>query len=266
MGDWIDQLIAESQERFRQAWSQMALAGPSPVVQHRGDYDLAIAGLTVGLFNAAFPQGPIAGLSRLREMATACRDLFAERRIPGMITLPSSWLPPGGDEVLIGLGFMPEIRNAGMRTARLADPQYYPTPHPVVRLDPARAATVMAEVNANAYGMSAAEAMSMVLPEFWGAANLRSYAVEDDGVVAAVGAGMRIEDCCYILWMATRTQARRRGFAEKIIRQAWEDARQDGAKLTVLHATPAGRPLYARMGYARIADFPGYVWTPPPAG
>jgi GNAT superfamily N-acetyltransferase len=262
LGDWIDQLIAGSQRRYREAWSQMAWAGPSPRVESGATVDLAIAGVLVGLFNAAFPRGPIPGASLLREIAGESRDAFSRHGLPGMLTMPSSWLPARSEEILAEYGFRHEIRNAGMRTARLSAPKWYPSRLPVERLAPDSAAEIMAEVNGGAYGMPPDEWRSLVLPGFWDAPNVRAYAIRESGEAAAVGASLIVEDCCYILWMATRIESRGKGYAEKIIRAAWDDTREAGAKLTVLHATPAGRPVYARMGYTLIADFPGFVWSP----
>jgi len=266
VGDWIDQLIFESQQHFQEAWSRMAKAGPTPVVETRGEVDLAIAGVRLGLFNAAFPRGPLAGPNAVRQAASTAREAFAALGVPGLFTLPSSWLPAGGAAALAELGFRPELSNSGMRTARLEEPQRYLGPPRAFRIDPGVAAEWMARVNGLAYGMSPAEWESMVLPRLWMLPEVSSYAVEEGGEVAAVGAAILQNDCCYLMWMATRPEWRRRGMAEKIVRAAWDDARASGARLTALHATPAGRPVYSRLGYTRIADFPGFVWSPATAG
>ena len=54
--------------------------------------------------------------------------------------------------------------------------------------------------------------------------------------------------------VATAPAQRRRGYAEAVMRRALEVAASThGDCPTVLHATDAGRPIYARMGYAPIS-------------
>jgi hypothetical protein len=50
------------------------------------------------------------------------------------------------------------------------------------------------------------------------------------------------------------------GYADAVMRQALADARvRWGIERTVLHATPAGRPMYTRMGYAATNEFQIYI-------
>ena len=54
---------------------------------------------------------------------------------------------------------------------------------------------------------------------------------------------------------ATDPAQQRRGYAEAVMRHALDVARQrHGDVRSVLRATEAGRPIYERMGYARLAS------------
>jgi len=60
--------------------------------------------------------------------------------------------------------------------------------------------------------------------------------------------------------VATDPAFQRRGYAEAAMRHALAVAAQrHGAGPTVLHATDAGRPIYARMGYATIATHTTFI-------
>jgi ribosomal protein S18 acetylase RimI-like enzyme len=54
---------------------------------------------------------------------------------------------------------------------------------------------------------------------------------------------------CGIYMVATRAEARGRGLATALMRQAVLDARERGLETTSLQATAMGEPIYARLGY-----------------
>ena len=65
---------------------------------------------------------------------------------------------------------------------------------------------------------------------------------------------MMVEGCRYVGWVATVPEFQHRGYAEAVMRHALEIAARVHADTpTTVHASDAGRPLYARMGYSTIA-------------
>jgi ribosomal protein S18 acetylase RimI-like enzyme len=54
---------------------------------------------------------------------------------------------------------------------------------------------------------------------------------------------------CGVYMVATRAEARGRGLATALMRQALADARGRGLRTTSLQATAMGAPIYARLGY-----------------
>jgi GNAT superfamily N-acetyltransferase len=71
------------------------------------------------------------------------------------------------------------------------------------------------------------------------------------------------EDCLFLFAVATLPEARRKGYAEAIVRHALQTAHEaTGIRRTVLHATEAGYPLYLRLGYHPNAKFMGCVLAP----
>ena len=75
-----------------------------------------------------------------------------------------------------------------------------------------------------------------------------------DGKPACCAAVMMVDDYRYVALVATDPEQQRRGYADAAMRRALEVAAQvHGDRPTVLHATEAGRPIYQRMGYTKIA-------------
>ena len=76
-----------------------------------------------------------------------------------------------------------------------------------------------------------------------------------DGQPASCAAVLDVDGYRYVALVATHPTQQRRGFAEAAMRHALDAAASaHGERPTVLHATDAGRPLYARMGYEAISS------------
>jgi GNAT superfamily N-acetyltransferase len=52
-----------------------------------------------------------------------------------------------------------------------------------------------------------------------------------------------------ILNVYTRPESRRKGLARRLVETALEWCRANGISTVILHASDAGRPLYASMGF-----------------
>ncbi len=150
-----------------------------------------------------------------------------------------------------------DFKVMGMRTARLNEPV---RPAPGIRqVNGDEATELIARVNAVAYGIPKELESVIHLPGLW-QGDVRAYAVFEDQNPVAVGASVIQHGICYIMWMATVEKARGKGYAQAIVYRAWNDAREkDLARMTVLHATQMGRPVYHKLGYTAIAEFPGFV-------
>jgi GNAT superfamily N-acetyltransferase len=62
--------------------------------------------------------------------------------------------------------------------------------------------------------------------------------------------------------IGVREQARGRGVGRAITIALLRLAREHGCHCSVLHATPPGLPVYARLGYQAVCDIDLYVWAP----
>jgi ribosomal protein S18 acetylase RimI-like enzyme len=74
---------------------------------------------------------------------------------------------------------------------------------------------------------------------------VRFLVAEDAACVGTLDVG----GDCGVYMVATKAEARGRGLATALMRQALLDARERGLETTSLQATAMGAPIYARLGY-----------------
>jgi len=82
---------------------------------------------------------------------------------------------------------------------------------------------------------------------------VRAYGLRAGDAWACVLLSLRVGDDVSIQFVATELEHRRRGHASALIRAALADARADGAATATLQASPDGRPVYERLGFATVA-------------
>jgi predicted GNAT family acetyltransferase len=81
-----------------------------------------------------------------------------------------------------------------------------------------------------------------------------------DGESVSTASVAAVDDIAYVALVATNPAHQGRGYAEAAMRAALNEARVHwGVTRTILHATPAGVPLYARMGYGDTGGYHVYV-------
>lgn len=260
MPDWIEGIVAESVRQYVLNWVAMARSSERGDVLETTTLSVAIAGTSVPLFNLAMPKHPLVTAGDAGTAAAEAIREFERHQVPGIFTAPQSWLPGGAHAAIEAAGMRYLFSLMGMRTARLNEPQR-PVRAEAVLLAPEAAPEPLARINGLSYRMPEEEWTELLLPRFW-RSSPRAYAVFEHGEPVAVGAAATAEGISYLMWMATLPDARRKGYAEAIIRRAWSDAQKlDGAKCTVLHATAMGRPVYAALGYVAVAEFPTFLWN-----
>lgn len=81
---------------------------------------------------------------------------------------------------------------------------------------------------------------------------LHTYRVDLDGAPAAVAMAMHHDEDCGVSFVATIPQARRRGLATAVMRQALSHARETGCTSSTLQATDVGERLYENLGFKRL--------------
>jgi GNAT superfamily N-acetyltransferase len=119
--------------------------------------------------------------------------------------------------------------------------------------------TAMLDVNRAAYGMDlAASRPAYGVPAFW--AGHVPVLGRVAGGAATSAAVLMAGGYRYVALVATDPAHQKRGFAEAVMRRALTIAEERyGPCPTFLHATDAGRPIYARMGYEAVSTHTCFI-------
>lgn len=117
-----------------------------------------------------------------------------------------------------------------------------------------------ADLNSRSYGMPLeAGRDGLNGSELW-KSGMYTYLGLEHGIPVSAAAIVQTNDCLFLALVATAPEARRKGFAEATVRKAlFESARATGLTRSVLHATPAGAPVYERIGYRKVSTIGFYV-------
>jgi GNAT superfamily N-acetyltransferase len=117
-----------------------------------------------------------------------------------------------------------------------------------------------AELNCIAYDVPIETSHSLVKEHtFWHEHAYGFVAYADDEPVSTATAIVN-DGCLFLFLVATRPEARRKGYGEAVVRHALQTAHvATGIRRTVLHATEAGYPIYLRLGYLPTVKFMGCI-------
>jgi GNAT superfamily N-acetyltransferase len=91
----------------------------------------------------------------------------------------------------------------------------------------------------------------------------RTYLATLDGRPAATVATVLQGEDCEVWSVATEPEARGRGLATALMRQALWDAKEEGCATTTLQGTKLGRPVYDRVGYEDFGALQMWEKRPP---
>jgi GNAT superfamily N-acetyltransferase len=244
-----------------EAWRVMCRDAPGRRLASADGIDFIFSGLPVAFFNVAVLTHPSISASALRALAQAAREWAAEVPVPWFFVVTHDAIQPGVDATAIlgecGLGAALPL--TGMFAAQVPAVASAPAGLQITLSDADADCATLVDINSAAYEMDL-DAAKVVLGKqaFWNdhVAVLGSVA----GVPASGAAVLMVDGCRYVLLVATAPAHRRHGYAEAVMRRALEVAASaHGDCPTVLHATDAGRPIYARMGYAPISTHTLYM-------
>ena len=119
-----------------------------------------------------------------------------------------------------------------------------------VRIDDGATIRSFAELNCVAYNLPIGTAASVTQDRSpWKEHAYGYLAYEGDKAVATATVIIN-EGCLFLFLVATLPEAQRKGYGEAVVRHALQAAHgATGLQRTALHATEAGYPIYARLGY-----------------
>lgn len=94
------------------------------------------------------------------------------------------------------------------------------------------------------------------------ASNVSAFAVRVDGQPVSCAMVISTGREAGVYWVATRADARNRGYGELVTRAAVRAGFEHGAHVVVLQATERGRPMYRKMGFVPIISYSRYCTAP----
>ena len=253
--------VAFSISQFRDAWRLMCGACPEYQTDRTGDVDYIFSGLPIPFFNAAVVGARDISRDALAAMGRQACDWAADKSVPWLFVVTHEALADGVDasSALESVGLAPLLPLTGMRAQRVGPPPPNTNGLQLEVPDDDTGCGAVVDVNSAAYGM-ALDACRPILgaPSFW-ASHVPAIGRVDGNAVASA-AVLMVEGHRYVALVATRPEHQRRGYGDAVMRHALDvAATRHGEIPTTLHATDAGRPIYARMGYDTIATHTAFI-------
>jgi ribosomal protein S18 acetylase RimI-like enzyme len=259
--------IRESNTQLHGAWRFFARASRAGEVLELPEVTIASSNVTWSMMNAAFLPSRVETEEALEKAATAAARYFVPRGRGWMLALCEDQVPPRlrerAEALFSGHGLKLSMVATGMVAERLAPAM---RPQPALRIRRATDSAGrchLADINAHCYDMPLEVGREAFDVPALFSGDSRGYVGFRQDEAASSVAVMRVDDVAYISMVATLPSHRQLGCAEAVMRHGLDEARRDwGIERTVLHATPAGLPVYRRMGYRPVTRFHFYMAAP----
>jgi ribosomal protein S18 acetylase RimI-like enzyme len=259
--------INESNLQFSGAWSSFARRSPTGEVLEQPEVLIASANVAWAMMNTAFLRSPLETEEALRGTLASAVRYFRPRGHGWIFVACEDWMGPRlrarAPELFGAYGLQRVMEATGMVAERLAPPTRSASPLDIHRVMDAKSRQHIADLNSHCYDMPVElgrEAFDV--PGFF-EGNCQGYVGYHNGQPITSAAVVKVEQVAYVAMVATLPTHRQRGHAETTLRLALSEARRTwGTERTVLHATPAGLPLYQRMGYRVVTRFHLYQGLP----
>ena len=93
----------------------------------------------------------------------------------------------------------------------------------------------------------------------------RGYVAFVDGRPVATSTVLLTGDVAGLYDVAVLPEMRRRGIGAAVTLGPFHEARREGARTAILHASPLGLPVYERLGFRTVCTVDHFVWKDPAA-
>jgi GNAT superfamily N-acetyltransferase len=246
--------VALSIGQIEGAWRLMCAGAPKYVAAATEGIQYIFSGLPVSFFNLALLTGSGLSAEALSARGREACAWAADRSVPWLLGVTHERLESGVDAAatLDACGLAVVMPMTGMLARTVGAAATVPGLQLTVPQDDSGCAAIV-DVNALAYGMDLEASKAAIGSRtFW--KNQFPVLGVAGGKPVSSATVLMVDGYRYVALVATEPGHQRRGFAEATMRQALENAATAHGEIpTVLHASEAGRPVYERMGYARIS-------------
>lgn len=252
---------ALSARMLRNAWSYFARQLPGGSVMPAPGVLIANGRSPLPFMNAAILTDEVTGADDLRRRVRAAREQFEPHGLHWILMFPDDSTPSSLDVAAIcaeaKLQYLMPMR--GMAADVLAAPVRVLPALDMRVVDDGPTREAVADLNAAGYAIPAEIVRAATEPaSMWSRmAGVVGYV---DGEPVSTASVAAVDDIAYVALVATNPAHQGRGYADAVMRAALGEAKARwGVTRTILHATPSGAPVYARMGYDDTGGYHVYV-------
>lgn len=257
MCDTVDLSI----QQFVGAWDLMCTAGPGHRRASAPDVEYIFGGVPIPFFNVAVLTGRGISGGGLRQLGQDVCTWAAPTGLPYLLILTHEALEAGVDSNagLAANGLVPLMPLTGMIAGRVAPPAQIPDGLQLIVPEDDAGCAAIVDINSSAYGVPLDDAKPMIGKRAFWQGKVPALGVASGQPVASTTV-FAVDGYSYVALVATQPGEQRKGYADAVMRFALDESlKLYGDKPTVLHATDAGRPVYERMGYARLASHMAFI-------
>jgi GNAT superfamily N-acetyltransferase len=245
--------FVESMEQFASSWNAIIGTMPGADIADKAGLKIRWANHPFTFWNAIFLSEQIAKADVLQTRLNEAAAYMRKKDHSGFLFLSEDYLNGSAKEnlpaTLKKANFEEALPIIGMAGDILA---LQAPSHPALHLERITNEPMLqqfADINCEAYGLPLEQGKSALHPALWidGAYSYLGY--ENEKAVCSASAFVN-DGCLFLALVATRPEARNKGYAETVVRHALQTAHEaTGLRRTILHATIAGHPIYKRIGY-----------------
>ena len=253
--------VALSISQFLDAWRLFGRACPDTKVVTAGAAEYIFTGLPVAFFNVACVTSLQVSTASLEFAARGAMQWASDKGAPWLFVVTHEALEPGVDAAatLGECGLVPLLPLTGMVANQIAPAARVPQGLRLEVPDDDAGCGAVIDVNSAAYGMD----LGASKPAFGRGAFWTDHVPvlgRAEGVPATCAAVFLSGGHRYVAMVATEPAHQKKGYAEAAMRLALQAAAEKfGERPSFLHATDAGRPIYARMGYEPVASHTCFI-------
>jgi GNAT superfamily N-acetyltransferase len=257
--------IAESLHQFISIWK--LIAKPFPQADQRDRPGLAIswADISFPFYNSLFLTEEISDAKLLeRRIGEAAAYMRAHSHRGWFVFCMDSLRGRAKEdvwEILAKEGLTPSIPITGMAGDLLPldspDP-LIPQTLRFVRVTDDKTIKDVIDLNCVAYHLPIESGHSLLGEDTLWKEHAYGFVAYERDIPLSTATVIVNEGCLFVFLVATAPEARRKGYADAVVRHALQTAyAATGIKRTVLHASEAGYSVYKRIGYHPTAKFMG---------
>jgi len=214
--------------------------------------------------NGTFLTRPVKDAADLERRMNAAVEFAAGADLPWVFFVCQGWIPedlrPGLEAAFSQAGLAMITQMMGMVATGILPPRRPPAELQMRRIVTQEQRREATDLQAFAYQFPVELCRApLEAGALWGETRQFGYLGYSGGTAVTTATTLDIDGRLYVALVATHPSHQRKGYAESVMRHSLEEAaRATGLTRSVLHASPAGYPVYEAMGYRPTAQFIGF--------